>query len=114
MYDKTRIGVFAMVLGTNLFRNFVELPECDVVAQADRDRDRLAQVERFIRKLRGTTDYRDCSVGDRRRPNRDTPVTHFPIARDVCPRVHVLVEKPLRCLRGTRKRHHAQKRGGLV
>ncbi len=96
--SKTRIGVIGYgYWGPNLFRNFVELPECDVVALADRDMDRLAQVERLYPQVARTTDYRDLfTMGIDAVSIATPPVTHFQIARDcLLHGLHVLVEKPL-------------------
>jgi predicted dehydrogenase len=83
--------------GPNLIRNFVELPSAHLVAVADLNEERLAQVQSRYPTVEVTTSYCDLfTMGLEAVVVATPPVTHFRIARD-CLRhgLHVLVEKPL-------------------
>jgi predicted dehydrogenase len=84
--------------GPNLLRNFVKRPECDVVAVADRDANRLGEAARLYPGLR------TCSSSEEvlRDPQIDavivsTPIsTHFALASEALRNgKHVLIEKPM-------------------
>ncbi len=84
--------------GPNLIRNFVELPNAELVAIADLDQDRLNHLKTRFPQIQNTTqNYKDLFA-----MNLDAvviatpPDTHFPIAADcIQHNLHVLVEKPV-------------------
>lgn len=94
-----KVGVIgAGYWGPNLIRNFMQLPEAEVVGVADRDLGRLKHMKRLYPSIQLTTDHRDLvksaaidviAIA--------TPVdTHYPLALDALrARKHVFVEKPL-------------------
>ncbi len=83
--------------GPNLLRNFVDIPQSQVVIAADLKRDRLNQIGRTYPSIKLTTDYHeffkeavDAVV------IATPPSTHHPIARECLAHgLHVMVEKPL-------------------
>ncbi|MGI5835733.1 MAG: Gfo/Idh/MocA family protein [Chloroflexota bacterium] len=84
--------------GPNLVRNFVEAPDSRVIAVADLQLDRLAQLQLRHPKIKTSSDYREL-LSD---PSIDavaiaTPVsTHFDLAlKALQAGKHVLVEKPI-------------------
>lgn len=84
--------------GPNLIRNFVELPETELVAVADLDRGQLDYMQTRYPQIEFTTkDYRDLfSLGLDAIVLSTPPETHFAIAADCLANgLHVLVEKPL-------------------
>lgn len=99
MKEQLRIGAIGGgYWGPNLIRNFIEIPEAELVAVADLDADRLSHLKTRFPQIQITTqNYQDFFE-----MNLDAvviatpPNTHFPIAAD-CMRngLGVLVEKPL-------------------
>jgi len=84
--------------GPNLIRNFIEIPDAEVVAVADLDEGRLASVTaRYPQVLIATQDYQQLFQIDLNAVVISTPPsTHFQIAMDCLEHgLHVLVEKPL-------------------
>ncbi|RMH01042.1 MAG: gfo/Idh/MocA family oxidoreductase [Chloroflexi bacterium] len=84
--------------GPNLIRNFVELPESEVVAVADLQRDRLKHIQsRYPQIQVATRDYTNLFQLDLDAIVIATPPhTHFRLARECLEKGHhVLVEKPL-------------------
>jgi len=84
--------------GPNLFRNFSDLDDAQVVACADISEDRLGKVVKRYPSVKCTTNYEDILK------DRDvdavviaTPVsTHYPIAKAALEHgKHVMIEKPL-------------------
>lgn len=99
MAHRTRIAVIGSgYWGPNLIRNFVELPESDIVAVADLDQERLDGISQRFPQVEFTTrDYRDLFD-----LNLDgvviatPPVTHHAIGRECLEHgLHVLIEKPI-------------------
>src|SRR3954453_21765409 len=94
-----RIGIIGYgYWGPNLVRNFVEAPNTQVVAVADKNTERLEVLSRRYPGIEGMSDHRDIL----RNPDIDavaisTPVsTHFPLAMEALQAgKHVLVEKPM-------------------
>lgn len=94
-----RIGVIGCgYWGPNLIRNFVEIPDVDLVAVADLDAGRLQEIQSRFPEIRCVTrDYRTLmQMGLDAVVVATPPRTHYAIAFD-CLRngLHVLVEKPL-------------------
>src|SRR6476661_819827 len=94
-----RIGIIGYgYWGPNLVRNFVEAPNTQVIAVADKNTERLQVLSRRYPGIEGVSDHRDIL----RNPDIDavaisTPVsTHFPLAMEALQAgKHVLVEKPM-------------------
>ncbi|MCS6880710.1 MAG: Gfo/Idh/MocA family oxidoreductase [Oscillochloridaceae bacterium] len=96
--NAVRVGVIGYgYWGPNLVRNFVELPEVELVAVADLHLSRLAKVKRRYPTTLITQDYRDLfDLGLDAAVVATPPTTHYAIARDCLQHnLHVLVEKPL-------------------
>jgi len=56
--DKIKIGVIGCgYWGPNLIRNFVEIPDSDVVAVADLDEERLSFIQSRFPQIKLTRDY---------------------------------------------------------
>lgn len=95
----SRIGVIgAGYWGPNLIRNFVEIPEADLVAVADRDEGRLAHVRLRYPNIELTTPrYEDLfDLGLDGVAICTPPETHHSIASQCLENgLNVLVEKPL-------------------
>jgi predicted dehydrogenase len=97
--EKIRIGVIGCGhWGPNHIRNFSALPDSDVVAIADINRERLAAIRQQYNGVRAYENYHDLLA----LPDVDTVVvatptkTHGPITRDaLLAGKHVLCEKPL-------------------
>lgn len=98
MSSKIRVGVIGYgYWGPNLVRNFVELPDAEMVVVADFDDARLESVRRRYPEVQCISDYKEffnmdldaCVVAT-------PPHTHYAIARDCLEHgLHVMVEKPL-------------------
>ena len=95
---KVKVGVIGSgYWGPNLIRNFVSLPESNLVAVADLSQDRLAHIKSMYPTVQVTDDYWELFGMDLDAVVVATPpTTHFSIARDCLQHgLHVLVEKPL-------------------
>ena len=99
MESQLRVGVIGCgYWGPNLIRNFVEIPEAELVAIVDLEAERLAHMQRRFPQISVTAhDYQQLFSLDLDAVVIATPPhTHAAIAQD-CLRagLHVLVEKPL-------------------
>ncbi|RPJ39767.1 MAG: gfo/Idh/MocA family oxidoreductase [Planctomycetaceae bacterium] len=95
---KLNVGVIGSgYWGPNLIRNFVSLPESNLVAVADLRQDRLSHIKAMYPTMQVTDDYWDLfSMKLDAVVVATPPTTHFSIARDCLQHgLHVLVEKPL-------------------
>lgn len=93
-----RIGVIGSgYWGPNLIRNFVEIPNADMVAVADIDENRLELIKARYPQTKLTTNYHDLfDMGLDAVTVATPPATHFSITKDCLENgLHVLVEKPL-------------------
>jgi predicted dehydrogenase len=98
-HDAVKVAVVGLgYWGPNLVRNLHEIPEAEVAAVCDLDKDRLAKIERRYPAIRRTTSLDDVLLN----PEVDaiaiaTPVsTHYALAkRALLAGKHVFVEKPL-------------------
>ncbi len=83
--------------GPNLIRNFVEIPESEVVAVADLNEDRLSKIGYRYPKITITKYYQEMFNMDLDAVIIATPpASHFKIAKECLENnLHVLVEKPL-------------------
>lgn len=93
-----KIGVIGCgYWGPNLIRNFVEIPDSDVVAVADLDEKRLSFIQSRFPQINLTRDYNDLfSMGLDAIAIATPPATHFNIAKKCLENhIHVLVEKPM-------------------
>lgn len=99
MKEKLRIGAIGGgYWGPNLIRNFIEIPDAELVAVADLDDDRLNHLKSRFPQIQITTkNYKDFFEMDLDGVVIATPPnTHFPIASDCIKQgLSVLVEKPL-------------------
>jgi predicted dehydrogenase len=99
MAQETRIAVIGSgYWGPNLIRNFIELPESEVVAVADLDQERLDGIsERFPKIGLTTQDYRDLfDLSLDGVVIATPPFTHHAIARDCLEHgLNVMIEKPI-------------------
>ncbi|MEM7333413.1 MAG: Gfo/Idh/MocA family oxidoreductase [Chloroflexota bacterium] len=99
MKDKLRIGAIGGgYWGPNLIRNFIEIPDAELVAVADLDEGRLNHLKSRFPQIQTTTqNYKDFFEMDLDGVVIATPPnTHFPIAADCMNNnLSVLVEKPL-------------------
>lgn len=84
--------------GPNLIRNFIEIPEADLVAVVDLDQSRLDHMQtRYPQIEVFTNNYRDLfALGLDAVLIATPPQTHLAIAKDCLQHgLHILVEKPL-------------------
>jgi predicted dehydrogenase len=98
LMSKVKIGVIGSgYWGPNLIRNFVELPDAEVVVVADLSDDRLGYVRSRYPRIKTTRNYRDFFKLPLDAVVVATPpATHYPIALECLQHgLHVLVEKPL-------------------
>jgi predicted dehydrogenase len=96
--DKLRMGVIGCgYWGPNLIRNYVALPEAEVVALADICEERLEHMNRLYPQIEGIKDYTDFFSMDLDAVVVATPpATHFQLAKDCLEQgLHTFVEKPL-------------------
>lgn len=96
--DRLRIGIIGCgYWGPNLVRNFVELPDADVVAVADLSVDRLASIGARYPQIVLVKDYTDFfEMGLDAAVIATPPPTHFTIARSCLEHgLHTLIEKPM-------------------
>jgi predicted dehydrogenase len=95
---KVRVGVIGCgYWGPNLLRNFVEIPDSEVVIAADLSEDRLAHIKSRYPGVIVTTDYHDFFDMNLDAVLVSTPpASHYPIARNCLEHgLHALVEKPI-------------------
>lgn len=96
--NKIRLGVIGSgYWGPNLIRNYIALPEAEVVCVADVKQDRLDHIKGLYPKIETTKDYTDFFY-----MNLDAvvvatpPASHFALAKDCMERgLHAFVEKPI-------------------
>ena len=96
--SKIRLGVIGCgYWGPNLIRNFIAIPDSEVVIVADKKTDRLQHMKNLYPALEVTENYRDLFSR-----NLDAivvatpPKTHFDLTKECLQQdIHVLVEKPL-------------------
>ncbi len=96
--DKVRVGVIGCgYWGPNLIRNFVELPNSNVVAVADLQEDRLKRIQTTYPQIGISRDYHELfAMGLDAVVIATPPPSHYPIAKECMQNgLHVLVEKPL-------------------
>lgn len=96
--DNIKVGVIGCgYWGPNLIRNFVEIPDSDVVAVADLREDRLAQIRASYPLIQVTKNYKDLfKMGVDAIVVATPPPTHFQFASEALQHdLHVLVEKPM-------------------
>lgn len=93
-----KIGVIGCgYWGPNLIRNFVEIPQSDVVIVSDLREDRLANITARYPAVKVTQNYKELfDHGLDAVVIATPPATHFPLAREALEHgLHVLVEKPI-------------------
>jgi len=96
--NEVRVGVIGCgYWGPNLIRNFVEIPESEVICVADLEEKRLSRIKLRFPKIKTTQDYHDLfSMGLDVIVIATPPETHFKFAKESMENnLHVLVEKPL-------------------
>ncbi len=96
--NQVKVGVVGCgYWGPNLIRNFVEIPESDVLAVADLDAERLRHIQSRYPKVEVVKDYQDFfSMPLDAVVVATPPATHFRVALDCLEHgLHALVEKPL-------------------
>lgn len=96
--DKVRLGVIgAGYWGPNLIRNFVSIPNSDVVVVADSKEDRLQHIRSTYPSIKVTKDYQDFfSMGLDGVVVATPPATHYPLAKECLQQgLHTMVEKPI-------------------
>lgn len=96
--NNIRVGVVGCgYWGPNLIRNFVEIPNSDLVAIAELDAERRAFIKTRYPHITVTEDYHDLlTMGLDAITIATPPCTHYKIARDCLDsNHHVLVEKPM-------------------
>jgi len=95
---RIKIGVIGCgYWGPNLIRNFIEIPDANVVAVADIDESRLSFIQSRFPQVDAIKDYHALfSMGLDAIAIATPPATHFEIARNCLENdIHVLVEKPM-------------------
>jgi predicted dehydrogenase len=96
--SKLKIGVVGCgYWGPNLIRNFIEIPDSEVVAVADLNEARLSFIQSRFPQVTPTKNYHDLfSMGLDAIAIATPPATHFDIARKCLENdIHILVEKPM-------------------
>jgi len=104
--DPFKVGVIGCgYWGPNLIRNFVEIPQSDVVIVSDLREERLSHIKASYPQIEVTKDYQELFDQDLDAVVIATPpATHYPLARECLQHdLHVLIEKPL-----TTKSEHAE------
>jgi predicted dehydrogenase len=95
---KIKMGIIGYgYWGPNLTRNFMEIPDSDVLVVSDLDEDRLKKLKSNYSHINVTTNYHDLfTMGLEAVAIATPPVTHYKIAMDCMDHgLHVLVEKPI-------------------
>lgn len=96
--NNIRVGVIGCgYWGPNLIRNYVEIPNSDLVAIAELDVDRLTSIKKRYPFLVVTQDYHDLfEMGLDAITVATPPSTHYAIAKECLQNdLHVLIEKPM-------------------
>jgi predicted dehydrogenase len=96
--DKIRVGVIGCgYWGPNLIRNFVEIPEAEMVVVADLRQERLDHIKSRFPQVKVTQDYQDFSSMNLDAVAIATPAaSHYPIAKEFLHAgLNVMVEKPM-------------------
>ena len=96
--NKVRVGVVGCgYWGPNLIRNYVALPDAEVVIIADKRADRLQHIKSLFPHVEVSQDYQDFFSRDLDAVVIATPpISHYPIARDCLEhKLHTFVEKPI-------------------
>jgi predicted dehydrogenase len=96
--DNIKIGIIGSgYWGPNLIRNFVDLPNSEVVIVADLKKERLSKIKATYPQIITTENY--CDLFDQKLDAvvvATPPSTHYPIAKDCLQHgLHALIEKPL-------------------
>jgi predicted dehydrogenase len=93
-----RVGIIGCgYWGPNLIRNFVEMPNAEVISVADLSPERLSHIASRFPGVHTTSDYREFFSMELDAVVIATPpATHYPIAREcLLHGLSVMVEKPL-------------------
>jgi predicted dehydrogenase len=96
--NEIKVGVIGSgYWGPNLIRNFVEIPESEVVAVADLRDERLQHIKKRYPKINVTKNYQDLlKMGLDAVVVATPPSSHHAISREFLKgKMHVLVEKPI-------------------
>lgn len=96
--DSLRVGIIGCgYWGPNLIRNFIDLPNIDVIITADLKKERLAKIKNSYPAVLITEDYHDLFNQKLDAVVIATPPsTHYPIAKECLQHgLNTLVEKPL-------------------
>jgi predicted dehydrogenase len=96
--NKLNMGVIGCgYWGPNLVRNYISIPEAEVVAIADLRDERLEHMRRLYPQIETTKDYTDFfSMGLDAVVVATPPATHFRLAKNCLEHgLHTFVEKPL-------------------
>jgi predicted dehydrogenase len=93
-----RVGIIGSgYWGPNLIRNFIEMPNAEVISVADLSQERLSHIASRFPGVHTTKDYREFfTMGLDAVVIATPPATHYPIAREcLLNGLSVMVEKPL-------------------
>ncbi|MGE5224309.1 MAG: Gfo/Idh/MocA family protein [Omnitrophica WOR_2 bacterium] len=96
--DKVRLGVIGCgYWGPNLIRNFVSVPNSEVVVVADSKEDRLQHIRSTYPSIQTTKNYQDFfSMGLDGVVVATPPASHYPLAKECLEQgLHTMVEKPI-------------------
>ncbi|MCA9903409.1 MAG: Gfo/Idh/MocA family oxidoreductase [Anaerolineae bacterium] len=96
--NKLRVGAIGSgYWGPNLIRNFVDLPDSELVVVADMRQERLDHMKRLYPSIEITTDYHDLFTMELDAVVIATPpFTHFDIAKDCLEHgLSCMIEKPI-------------------
>ncbi len=96
--NKLRVGAIGSgYWGPNLIRNFVDLPDSELVVVADMRQERLDHMKRLYPSIEITTDYHDLlTMGLDAVVIATPPFTHFQIAKDCLEHgLSCMIEKPI-------------------
>jgi len=96
--DEIRIGIIGVgYWGPNLVRNYIALPDADVVGVADLRRERLEHIKTLYPRVIVTEDYQDFFTMDLDAVAVVTPPpTHYQIGRDCLQHgMNTFIEKPI-------------------
>jgi predicted dehydrogenase len=96
--SRIKVGIIGCgYWGPNLVRNFVEIPNAEVIGIADLQQERLVRIKQMYPHVLATQDFYELiDRGVEAVVIATPPATHYKIARECIDRgLHVLVEKPL-------------------